>query len=518
MPYHDEEYPGQPLWQSVMLFCCKGMIEVIMVVLFFCLLVQVLFTKQLEVHLQVLLLVGLVTFCLCLLTGCVLCWWQSGICCEEDKESMTSPESVTLEPPSSVPPSPSPLQYNELDGDTLDYPSTFSSPAAFEERFTSWSFSSQTRSASERKEHPKTFFSLRRLSNPPLYKPIDSSHTSLPSFPKLLSKALQRRCTVTGDSTGRLYTEHCRLSSASPSTPEEPIPLVSLDYGSNASCAPSTPHLNFTMLFSPDRQTLTITILSLRGSSQKLEDVSVRACLQPLHPRYVHASNNGGLTQVTLLNVSSAEELQRSTLKIAVYIGDTHGLTGNKLGELQAECWGRDWDTQREIHFTKEIQSSKRVAKKSATYQDVQMCKGLSCPPQIFILLHFNPHTHQIKVAVLRADNLENLVHTSTAPDYQVVIKLHNGGLMISSRETKGASFAVWNSYFLFDLPPGDIHQLPLMLEFIIMQSHTRSQCKVLGRVVIGAEAADAGRAHWRDVCNLRGEQSRWHTVQTETS
>lgn len=48
MPYHDEEYPGQPLWQSVLLFCCKGMIEGIMVILFLWLLVQVLFTKQLE--------------------------------------------------------------------------------------------------------------------------------------------------------------------------------------------------------------------------------------------------------------------------------------------------------------------------------------------------------------------------------------------------------------------------------------------------------------------------------------
>lgn len=48
MPYQDEEYPGQPLWQSVLLFCCKGMIEGIMVLLFLWLLVQVLFTKQLE--------------------------------------------------------------------------------------------------------------------------------------------------------------------------------------------------------------------------------------------------------------------------------------------------------------------------------------------------------------------------------------------------------------------------------------------------------------------------------------
>lgn len=48
MPYQDEEYPDQPVWQSVLLFCCKGMIEGIMFILFFWLLVQVLFTKQLE--------------------------------------------------------------------------------------------------------------------------------------------------------------------------------------------------------------------------------------------------------------------------------------------------------------------------------------------------------------------------------------------------------------------------------------------------------------------------------------
>ncbi|XP_077452116.1 uncharacterized protein syt18b isoform X2 [Stigmatopora argus] len=409
MPYHDEEYPGQPLWQSVMLFCSKGMIEIIMVVLFFWLLVQVLFTKQLEVHLQVLLLVGLITFCLCLLAGCVLCWWRSGICCEEDEERVasleervTSPDSATPDAASAAPPPTPGLQYDELDGDTLDYQSTFTSPAAFEGQLTSWSFSSQTRSTSERKELPKTFFSLRRFSNPPLYKPIDSSHTSFSSIPKLFSKVLQRRCTVAG---GASTIPH-----------EEPIPLVSLGYGSSASCAPSTPHLHFTMLFSPDRQSATISILSLTGSSLTLDDVSVWASLQPLHPCYVQASVQNGFPQVTLLNVSSAEELQRCTLRLAVYAGVTDGATSNVLGELQAKCWERDWDTGREIHFTKEIKSSKWVSKKSVTYHDVLMCKGLSCPPQIFILLHFNPHTHRIKVAVLRADNLDNLAHTSTAP------------------------------------------------------------------------------------------------------
>lgn len=54
--------------------------------------------------------------------------------------------------------------------------------------------------------------------------------------------------------------------------------------------------------------------------------------------------------------------------------------------------------------------------------------------------------------------------------EYQVVINLHHDGVVLSSRETKGGTSTVWNTSFLFDLPPGNISQLPLMLEFIIMQ------------------------------------------------
>lgn len=61
------------------------------------------------------------------------------------------------------------------------------------------------------------------------------------------------------------------------------------------------------------------------------------------------------------------------------------------------------------------------------------------------------------------------LLHT----EYQVVINLHHEGVMISSRETKECSCAVWNSSFLFDLPTGEISQLQIMLEFVIMQVKT---------------------------------------------
>ncbi|XP_061825313.1 uncharacterized protein syt18b isoform X1 [Nerophis lumbriciformis] len=348
MPYHDEEYPGQPLWRSVVLFCSKGMIEVIMVILFFWLLVQVLFTKQLEVNLQILLLVGLVAFCLSLLLGCVLCCWRSRICCD-DKETF-DPDPAAVSSPR--------RQYEELDGDTLDYPSTFASPAAFEPGLTSWSFSSK---ACDRKE---SFFSLRRLSTPlltpPLYEPMGNSRASLPSFPKLLSKrrqTLQRRCTVTGDSFSSEPTH-------SPSTPEELIPLVPLNQGFKPS---PTRCLRFTMLFSPEGQTLTIRILSLTGWSHSLEDASVLGCLPPLHPSFTHASVHGGLKPILLWTVRSAEELQKCTLKIAVYAQDQHGRRGSVLGDLQTEFGGRDWGTGCEFHFAEELQANKWPPEKVVT-------------------------------------------------------------------------------------------------------------------------------------------------------
>lgn len=43
------------------------------------------------------------------------------------------------------------------------------------------------------------------------------------------------------------------------------------------------------------------------------------------------------------------------------------------------------------------------------------MCKGQSCPAQIFILLQYQTLAHRIKATVLRADNLDNLVHTGAA-------------------------------------------------------------------------------------------------------
>ncbi|XP_064818707.1 uncharacterized protein LOC135536276 [Oncorhynchus masou masou] len=577
MPYHDEEYPDQTLWQAVVLFCCKGMIEGIMVVLFFWLLIQVLFTKQLEgmvqleVHLQVLLLVGLVTFCLCLILGCVLCWKRSKTCPLQDQEPRTPPppgDTMTLGVQAQSPTSPHPPQAGttttrqqdeDLDGEVVEYPTTFSSSTPSDDDFTTLPLSSDRSSrgasshgaSSEHKEqHPKSYFPLRRLSTPsiasPHYKPMNSHHgggrSSFPSLPRLgiISKTrqtLERSCSITGHS---LYSERRRLTSTSsyhtPSTcaPEDghfaPIPLHTLHYGSSCRApARPAPTLHFTMSFSSEKGTLSITVLSLTGTTHRLGEVSVMANLDPLCPCPLQASTlcspslspNSSLspgpnpdphTLGLTMKAGSLEELQRCVLRLVVYT--------RNLPSLRALYWG-NWSVKgKTCSVIVGIMLHQIVTfdpMQSLTSQDAATSRGLSLNPQVqgqlFILLQYQTLAHRVKAMVLQADNLANL--TPGAPDSHVVINLRHDGLVIETKETRGVGGA--NTPFLFDLPPGDVTTLPLMMEFIVMQEHAYSNNTVLGRVLIGSEAPETGRSHWRDMCSQgQVERARWHTVEQE--
>ncbi|XP_023201964.1 uncharacterized protein LOC111610957 [Xiphophorus maculatus] len=362
MPYHDEEYPGQPLWQSVLLFCCKGMIEGIMVVLFFWLLVQVLFTKQLEVHLQVLLLVGLIVFCLSLLLGCFLCWKNSDICTTIPKsftstqtsaETSTSALEIHLQREASGP-------RLVLGRETPDYPSTFSSPALSESERSPRVFSDQTQPDSDEDEQTASRFSLRRFSSPlqtaPLYKPIHPSRASLPSLPKLgtltrTCKAMQRRCTVAGDY--RAFSERSKLIRISNNS--HLIPLASLSYGSGASC--NKPVLHFTAAFSPDQQTLTVTVLNLTGRPQRLEDVAVLGSLPPLHTCPTQSSfSPESNSLVLILKVSSLDELKNCELRLNLFVTETVA-----VGGVVVRCGERDWRSENPLHFVTELMKIENV-------------------------------------------------------------------------------------------------------------------------------------------------------------
>uniref|UniRef100_A0A3B3DPX2 C2 domain-containing protein n=1 Tax=Oryzias melastigma TaxID=30732 RepID=A0A3B3DPX2_ORYME len=215
--------------------------------------------------------------------------------------------------------------------------------------------------------------------------------------------------------------------------------------------------------------------------------------------------------QSCVLQVGSVEELRTCTLRIAVYSRDFSGLREAALGWLELPCEPVDWESEVTNTYTKQLTATKGKLKKSSVGGAVTLGK-------VLILLQYQASAQRIKVMVRKAENLTKLTRIPGAP-HCVVIKLHLEGRVISTKETKGVSGPnpVWNAPFLFDLPPGDITQLPLVLEFVIMQGRLYTKSSVLGRVLIGSSASEVGQGHWREMCRLQQtETTRWHTIQSE--
>ncbi|KAJ8406584.1 hypothetical protein AAFF_G00301580 [Aldrovandia affinis] len=522
MPHQEEE----PLWQSVLFFCCKGAIEGIVVLLFIWLLVQVLFPKHLEVHLQVMLGVGLAVFCFCLILGCVLCWRRGKPHPLDDKEVAMSPpappaDCVNLTLSSSLPSASLPIrqQYEELAGDVLEYPSPAgggSPPSPSEDGFAV--LASQPRAASELNE---SCFPLRRLSTPVSsslpHKPSVHGRASLPSLPSLSKlglasrtrRALERRCTVTGDSF--LYSERSRLTGAAPHSTLQPDtapegPQLLLHSGSRPlpACA--------SRCSSPQHVARSASLCSACRGQRAGWAFTRRRSLSPEFQ-----------SQSFTLQVGSVDRLRVCTLRLTVFARDFSGLREVLLGDLELPCREIDWEPDYTITFTKELQPAKYKLKKSLSSQDALGQRGPACVPrvlgQLFVLLQYQTQACRIKVMVRKAESLAKMTRMPGVPDHYVVINLRHEGVVIGTKETKGAGGynAVWNAPFLFDLPPGDVTQLPLVLEFIVMQGRIYTKNSVLGHVLIGCEASETGQTHWRDMCS-RGhvETARWHTIQPD--
>lgn len=321
-------------------------------------------------------------FCISLLLGCFLCWKKSDIC-TAIPTLFTSTISASAETatPAQEPNFTSEVAgsrpvHEELDWETIEYPSTFTSPTPSESERFSQGFSNPTKPASDEYEQATSYFSLRRFSSPlqtaPLYKPIHPSRASLPSLPKLgmltkTCKTMQRRCTVAGYSgSSNERSRLTRFSYNSQLIPDKPIPLAPLSYGSNASCNPqfSKPCLHFTAAFSLEQQTLTVTVLNLTGSPQRLEDLTVLGSLPPLHSCPTPATTQSSFspesnTLVLILKVCSLKELKNCELRLAPYVKKDQSQRGIGLGEVVVKCGERDWSSEHPMHFMKELSQNK---------------------------------------------------------------------------------------------------------------------------------------------------------------
>ncbi|XP_021175254.2 synaptotagmin-4 [Fundulus heteroclitus] len=497
----------------------------------------------LGVHLQVVLAVGLAVFCYCLVLGCVLLCRKKKKNSSEDKEAVflrphpAQSQTVTLT--HSLCTQPVKQQYQELDGDVLEFPSSKSSSSPSEDDLSTLPFDTSPSRSAELVQSSGSTFPMRRLSTPALpcspSKAASHGRASLPSLTKLsfVSKsrrAMSRRRTVSGESYA--FSESSRLTAGAPSVLGQQGELCLPQYGSNSlSVSPKqAPLLHYSLLFSSVSGTLVVNILGLSGETRRRSGVFVRASLPPLHPLPQQtAPRRRSLSpdligQNLVLQVGSVEDLRTCTLRLAVYSKDFSGLREAALGDVELACDEVEWEPDAMTTYTNKLIPSKSKLKKSFSSQETLGRRKISvCVPrtlgQLFILLQYQALAQRIKVMIRKAENLVKLTRIPGTPDHYVVINLLHDGKIIDTKETKLASGPnpIWNAPFLFDLPPGDITQLPLALEFIVMQGRLYTRNSILGRVLIGSDASDAGQEHWREICCPgQTETTRWHVIQSD--
>lgn len=320
--------------------------------------------------------------------GCVICWRRRKSRSSDTKEegfylqsAATDHVTVTLSSSPSIKILPVKQQYEELDGDVLDYPSEASSFTPSND-----SQSGFPQVSTSLKGPQKSRFALRRLSTPAVpcspFKPSVHGRASLPSIPKLslvpkTRRSLDRRSTVIGDSF---------LTGSDPenSPAGQQGDLSPSQYGSSPSSRRSSftnkqpPIAQFSLLFCPADGTLTVTILSVFRGSRRLSNAMVRASLPPLCPAALQPvpSRRNSLslesqTQVFNLKVGSVEELRACTLKLAVFGKDFSGLRESPLGDLELNCSEMDWEPDTAITYNRQLNPSRRRVKKVQKYVSI---------------------------------------------------------------------------------------------------------------------------------------------------
>ncbi|MEQ2178170.1 hypothetical protein GOODEAATRI_011147, partial [Goodea atripinnis] len=331
----------------------------------------------------VVLAVGLAVFCYCLVLGCILwCRKQKHVSSEDKEAVFLSPrptESVTVTLPHSLCTQPVKQQYEELDGDVLEFPSSKSSSSPSEDDLSTLPFNTTPSRSAEQVQSSRSSFPMRRLSTPALpwspSKAASHGRASLPSLTKLrfVSKSCQvmgGRRTVSGESYA--FNESSHLTAGAPRVHSQQMEQFLPQYGSSSlSVSPKlAPFLHYSLLFSSACGTLVINILGLSGDSRRRSGVFVRASLPPLHPlpqqtapRWRSLSSDF-ISQNFVLRVGSVEELRTCTLRLAVYSRDFSGLREAALGEVDLACEEIEWEPDSTTTYTKQLIASKSKLKK----------------------------------------------------------------------------------------------------------------------------------------------------------
>lgn len=338
---------------------------------------------------QVLLAVGLAVFFYALVLCCVLCRRRNKSVSSGDEGAIFLSPHPAERVTETWTPSPCTgavkQQYEELDGDVLDFPSSKSSSCPSEDDLPGLPFDPNARRSPDLVQSPGSSSSLRRLSSPAgghkPRKPQSHGRASLPSLSKLSlgSKprwGAGRRSTVSSDTS--LYGESRRLTGGAAGAPAQQGGSRQCGYGSNGSNGSNAlsvhskpaPLLHFSLLFSACG-TLVVNILGLSGvSRRRSRGLLVWASLPPLcpSPQQVslrrHSLSPELHRQSLVLQVGTEEDLRTCTLTLAVYSRDFSGFREVPLGVVELPCEQEVWDPDTTTSYTRQLSPTKTKLKK----------------------------------------------------------------------------------------------------------------------------------------------------------
>ncbi|KAJ7311151.1 hypothetical protein JRQ81_006755 [Phrynocephalus forsythii] len=446
---------------------------------------------KVSVHLQVFLGVGLALLCFCLLLGCAICWYRrKKRLLEEGQPQGPGYTLVDLAPvlPSKMTAVPIQQQYIEIEGEVLEKP-----PPALV----------AGSKDSSCQEDPTQGIPRSRASLPSIQL---SQKFALPVKPPV---GRERRCTISGD----IMFGRERVPLSSPMLGANIPQSYTIPRSLSTTAAKPRPHLQFTVFYSQPDGTLTVTVMGVSDLPRGFRATRTSYVKVCLFPKFV-APQRTALCRKSLnptfhkqfhFGPYSLEELQGLTLRFAVYAKEFHHLKDSFLGEVMFPCAQVPWNQKASSAYTQQLSASKAKLKKPKS-------RG-----QLFLLLQHQALANRIKVLIRKAENLGRLTRIPGTPDHQVVIHLYYNREIIDSRETKciAGYNPVWNTPFLFNLPAGDIQEQQLALEFTVMQARLYTRAYPVGHVLIGPDAPEMGRVHWKEMCS-RGnvESARWHSLQ----
>ncbi|OCT87056.1 hypothetical protein XELAEV_18020749mg [Xenopus laevis] len=344
------------------------------------------------------------------------------------------------------------------------------------------------------------------------------SRASLPSLHHVSSKTkrmLHRRSTLVVDYSQE--GDHVKLVRMSVSHTESS--------GLSKTKHKSHPFLHFTLHYSLEEETLTVTVTGLSNLPKKFHqkrDSLVRVYLMPGFIEPLPAANEGSdQGQKFLFCKYSPEQLRELNLRLAVYAQEKQSLREGFIGEVLFSCAQIDWHSHGPCVYTKELSVTKTKLKKSLSTTDV-----ISPPTgqprflgQIFILLQYQCTASRIKVMVQKAENLGKRTRIPGPTDQFVSIRLIQENIVKERKETRAVSGSspVWNAPFLFDTPAKALEEDTIALEFVIMQGRVHNLARTLGCVRIGAGASEAGLSHWKEMQEREPKEcARWHVLQPD--